>query len=68
MINKAPSNRIIIDEKKLKDPRMRNKILEAINKAEGISTTGGSDHTFLNSRENTSKSKTPERTSRTPDR
>ena len=47
---------------------MRNKILEAINKAEGISTTGGSDHTFLNSRENTSKSKTPERTSRTPDR
>merc|ERR1712012_1233460 len=57
VIGKANSNRIIIDEKKLKDPRMRNKILEAINKAEGISSSSvGSD--------NTSKSVTSERNSR----
>ena len=47
---------------------MRNKILEAINKAEGINKTGRSDNSYFNSRDNISKSMTPERTNRTPER
>jgi hypothetical protein len=39
---------------------MRSKILEAINKAEGINTLSGKGRISLQSREHSSKSTTPE--------
>ena len=47
---------------------MRNKILEAINKAEGINTSSGNERISLHSRETLSKSTTPEPKNRTPER
>ena len=67
MVSKLPTKGIIIDEKKLKDPRMRSKILEAINKAEGNTATGN-ERRSTHSNVRSSKSKTPEPKSRTPDR
>ena len=68
VISKMPAKGIIIDEKKLKDPRMRNKILEAINKAEGIAPSANDRLSSPHPRERLSKSKTPEPKSRTPER
>ena len=67
-ISKLPTKGIIIDEKKLKDPRMRSKILEAINKAEGINTPTIKDRVSPQTHDRSSKSKTPEPQSRTPER
>ena len=47
---------------------MRNKILEAINKAEGINPSSGKERISILSRENLSKSTTPEPKNRTPER
>ena len=47
---------------------MRSKILEAINKAEGNNTATGNERRSIHSNVRSSKSKTPEPKSRTPDR
>ena len=67
-LSRPPTQGIIIDERKLKDPRMRNKILEQILQKSGVSSAENARSSSPHKDRRSSKSKTPEPRGRTPER